>query len=188
MTHYAVISLPEEEGGDIVSIRDYKTGVIVFEGKYSSSQISKTLGSDSDAIVFFNKSDRFIHTIVEDEDLSDIINGTTSIDNTQMTIINNYFYRNKNDKSATNERINKTYRNKLISETDWTQAADITDDDLIKSKKGKTKDKTNHGKSAWAKYRKDLRDLSDHPNWPNLQPEDWPTPPDEDQIPIPHKP
>ncbi len=29
-----------------------------------------------------------------------------------------------------------------------------------------------------AQYRQALRDLPKHPNWPNLQPEDWPKPPE----------
>lgn len=54
-------------------------------------------------------------------------------------------------------------RNTLLMESDWTQAADspLSDDD----------------KAAWATYRTNLRNLSDHANWPQLLPEDWPTKP-----------
>ena len=31
--------------------------------------------------------------------------------------------------------------------------------------------------AEWAAYRQSLRDLSQHPNWPHLQPEDWPVAP-----------
>ena len=31
--------------------------------------------------------------------------------------------------------------------------------------------------SEWAAYRQAIRDLSQHPNWPQLQPEDWPVAP-----------
>tara|TARA_B100001559_G_scaffold227751_1_gene191523 strand:- start:19207 stop:19506 length:300 start_codon:yes stop_codon:yes gene_type:complete len=50
-------------------------------------------------------------------------------------------------------------RNKLLQETDWTANSDVT-----MSAKMKT-------------YRKALRDLPTHKNWPNLESSDWPTKP-----------
>ena len=124
--------------------------------------------------------------------MQDIIDGVVAtnepVDTSNMTVINNYFYYDINQKTAIDEKRFRDYRNQLLKETEWTQSADVTDDDLVKSKAGEAKDKTTHGKSAWAAYRRALRDLSDHPNWPNLNPEDWPTPPDESQIPISHRP
>jgi hypothetical protein len=57
----------------------------------------------------------------------------------------------------------RNQRNTLLMESDWTQAADspLSDDD----------------KAAWVTYRTNLRNLSDHANWPELLPEDWPTKP-----------
>lgn len=57
----------------------------------------------------------------------------------------------------------RNQRNTLLTESDWTQAADspLSDDD----------------KTAWAAYRTALRNLSDHENWPELLEEDWPTKP-----------
>lgn len=57
----------------------------------------------------------------------------------------------------------RTTRNKLLDESDWTQ---MNDSPLDTS-----------GKTAWATYRQELRDLSDHANWPHLADEDWPTKP-----------
>ena len=57
----------------------------------------------------------------------------------------------------------RTTRNKLLSESDWTQMNDSPLDTA--------------GKTAWATYRQELRDLSDHANWPHLADEDWPTKP-----------
>lgn len=54
-------------------------------------------------------------------------------------------------------------RNKLLDESDWTQMNDSPLDTA--------------GKTAWATYRQELRDLSDHANWPHLADEDWPTKP-----------
>lgn len=50
-------------------------------------------------------------------------------------------------------------RNKRLSETDWTSASDLTMSDDMKT------------------YRQALRDITKHKNWPNLENEDWPTPP-----------
>ncbi len=53
----------------------------------------------------------------------------------------------------------RTKRNQLLQETDWTANSDVT-----MSAKMKT-------------YRKSLRDLPTHKNWPNLESSDWPTKP-----------
>jgi len=54
----------------------------------------------------------------------------------------------------------RSKRNLLLSDSDWTQVADapVT-------------------ASTWATYRKALRDLPSHANWPNLKDADWPTKP-----------
>ena len=53
----------------------------------------------------------------------------------------------------------RSERNRLLQETDWTANSDVT-----MSAKMKT-------------YRKALRDLPTHKNWPNLKSTDWPTKP-----------
>ena len=53
----------------------------------------------------------------------------------------------------------RSERNRLLQETDWTANSDVT-----MSAKMKT-------------YRKALRDLPTHKNWPNLKESDWPTKP-----------
>lgn len=45
--------------------------------------------------------------------------------------------------------------------SDWTQLSDVNQ-------------KTRY---AYVAYRQALRDLTDHPNWPQLNPEDWPKKP-----------
>ena len=57
----------------------------------------------------------------------------------------------------------RTTRDKLLSDTDWTQ---MNDSPL-----------TNEAKTAWATYRQELRDLTDLDAWPNLADEDWPVAP-----------
>ena len=57
------------------------------------------------------------------------------------------------------EITNRNIRNQLLQETDWTANSDVT-----MSAKMKT-------------YRKSLRDLPTHKNWPNLKSTDWPTKP-----------
>ena len=54
---------------------------------------------------------------------------------------------------------NRAERDRLLVETDWTGMSDVT---------MTTKMKT---------YRKALRDITTHDNWPNLQEADWPTKP-----------
>ena len=54
-------------------------------------------------------------------------------------------------------------RNQYLSKTDWTQ---IPDSPLSEDQR-----------TAWANYRKSLRDLTDHENFPHLSNSDWPTQP-----------
>ena len=56
----------------------------------------------------------------------------------------------------------RSERNRLLQETDWTANSDVT-----MSAKMKT-------------YRKALRDLPTHKNWPNLESSDWPTKPSQE--------
>ena len=58
---------------------------------------------------------------------------------------------------------NRTTRDKLLADTDWTQ---MNDSPL-----------TNEAKTAWTTYRQELRDLTDSDAWPNLADEDWPVAP-----------
>lgn len=58
---------------------------------------------------------------------------------------------------------NRTKRNQLLADSDWTQ---MNDSPL-----------TDETKVAWATYRTALRDLTTHENWPNLTDSDWPTEP-----------
>lgn len=55
---------------------------------------------------------------------------------------------------------NRSTRDTLLSDTDWTQVADAPVD-----------------ATAWATYRQALRDITTHANWPNLSELDWPTKP-----------
>ncbi len=52
---------------------------------------------------------------------------------------------------------NRTKRDSLLAETDWTGMSDVT------------------MTSAMTTYRQALRDITDHSNWPNLDEADWPT-------------
>ena len=54
---------------------------------------------------------------------------------------------------------NRTKRDGLLAETDWTGMSDVT------------------MTSAMTTYRQALRDITDHANWPNLEDADWPTKP-----------
>ena len=54
---------------------------------------------------------------------------------------------------------NRTKRDSLLAETDWTGMSDVT------------------MTSAMTTYRQALRDLPAHDNWPNLEDADWPTKP-----------
>jgi len=57
----------------------------------------------------------------------------------------------------------RTTRNKLLSDSDWTQ---MNDSPL-----------SNEVKTAWATYRQELRDMSDLDTWPNIADDDWPVAP-----------
>lgn len=52
----------------------------------------------------------------------------------------------------------KIHRNALLAVSDWTQLPDVSISD----------------KTDWATYRQQLRDLTNNPNWPNV---DFPEPP-----------
>jgi hypothetical protein len=56
---------------------------------------------------------------------------------------------------------NKEMRQALLFETDWTQLSDVNQ----------------KIRYAYVGYRQALRDLPDHPNWPQLTIEDWPKKP-----------
>ena len=58
---------------------------------------------------------------------------------------------------------NRETRNKLLSDSDWTQ---MNDSPL-----------TNEAKTLWATYRQELRSLTDLDEWPNLTDDDWPVAP-----------
>ena len=58
---------------------------------------------------------------------------------------------------------NRTTRNKLLDDSDWTQ---MNDSPL-----------SNEVKTAWATYRQELRGISDLDAWPNLADDDWPVSP-----------
>ena len=58
---------------------------------------------------------------------------------------------------------NRTKRSSFLLDSDWTQ---VVDSPLTDSKK-----------VEWRTYRQALRDLPTHSNWPNLEGNDWPTPP-----------
>ena len=58
---------------------------------------------------------------------------------------------------------NRTKRNKLLADTDWTQ---MNDSPL-----------TNELKTAWSTYRQELRGITDLDAWPNLADDDWPVQP-----------
>lgn len=57
----------------------------------------------------------------------------------------------------------RSTRRQLLADTDWTQ---IPDNGL-----------SEETRAAWRTYRQQLRDLPEHPNWPDLQDDDWPNRP-----------
>jgi len=65
--------------------------------------------------------------------------------------------------TAANERSNRLIRNMLLSQTDWI---------IVKSTEAATEIPANI-----ITYRQALRDITNHPNWPNLQESDWPSKP-----------
>ncbi len=58
---------------------------------------------------------------------------------------------------------NRLDRDELLNKSDWTQISDTPLD--------------GDSKGGWANYRSELRDLTNHINWPNLNEEDWPMKP-----------
>ena len=58
---------------------------------------------------------------------------------------------------------NRTKRDGLLADSDWTQ---MNDSPL-----------TNEVKTAWATYRQELRGITDLDAWPNLADDDWPVQP-----------
>ena len=71
--------------------------------------------------------------------------------------------RNVTAQTEGNTLSNRSVRNQLLSDSDWTQ---ITDSAL-----------TDEAKALWVTYRTALRNLPAHENWPNLEADDWPTQP-----------
>ena len=65
--------------------------------------------------------------------------------------------------NETTARSNRSMRNKILADSDWTQ---MNDSPL-----------SNEDKTAWATYRQELRDVTDLDEWPNLEDADWPTKP-----------
>jgi hypothetical protein len=61
------------------------------------------------------------------------------------------------DKLAQKTEQMRLERYRLLSASDWTQVPDAPTD-----------------KAAWAAYRQALRDITQHPEWPNV---DWPIQP-----------
>ena len=64
------------------------------------------------------------------------------------------------DRDAAQSKKVRAQRNNLLSASDWTQVADAPVD-----------------QTAWATYRQELRDITQHPNWPHLEDSDWPVKP-----------
>lgn len=58
---------------------------------------------------------------------------------------------------------NRRTREQLLADTDWTQVADV--------------DLTDEEVAAYRTYRQELRDITEHDNWPMLEEGDWPTAP-----------
>jgi protein required for attachment to host cells len=71
--------------------------------------------------------------------------------------------RNVTAQTEGNTLSNRSVRNQLLSDSDWTQ---IPDSAL-----------TDEAKALWVTYRTALRNLPAHENWPNLEDADWPTKP-----------
>ena len=66
------------------------------------------------------------------------------------------------DDSSTRENV-RNIRSMYLAACDWINGADVSLSD--------------EKKAEWVVYRQALRDITDHPNFPNLLPEDWPTEP-----------
>jgi len=85
-----------------------------------------------------------------------------SVENSQVTEI--IYAGETNDSAYTDEMAeegNRVERNFLLQQSDWTQLSDINQ----------------QTRYAYVGYRQALRDLPDHPNWPRLNPDDWPKKP-----------
>ena len=67
---------------------------------------------------------------------------------------------NQEKKNELDESSNRSTRDSLLSDSDWTQVADAPVD-----------------ATAWATYRQALRDITDHANFPHLDEADWPVKP-----------
>lgn len=65
----------------------------------------------------------------------------------------------ENSNHAMSARI-RSKRDDLLLKTDWTQLSDSTAQSL-----------------NWKSYRQELRDITEHPNFPYLTEKDWPNPP-----------
>jgi len=57
----------------------------------------------------------------------------------------------------------RAIRGNMLKDSDWINGADVT--------------MTDEKKAEWVAYRQALRDITSHENWPNLEPDDWPTQP-----------
>jgi hypothetical protein len=58
--------------------------------------------------------------------------------------------------------LQRQQRNFMLADSDWTQLSDVNQ---------QTRD-------SYVGYRQALRDLPDHPNWPQLTANDWPVKPE----------
>jgi len=61
---------------------------------------------------------------------------------------------------AQNLQAKRDHRDTLLAETDWWAVSDRTMSDEERQ------------------YRQALRDITTHPNWPDVMPDDWPTKPE----------
>lgn len=92
------------------------------------------------------------------------------IQNSEPSLVNSTWTLGFTIKDKTVEQINeyddsvalsnREKRNVLLTESDWTQAADAPVDSAV-----------------WKTYRQALRDITNHANFPHLNEEDWPVKP-----------
>lgn len=66
------------------------------------------------------------------------------------------------DDTSTRENV-RNIRSQYLTACDWINGADVSLSD--------------EKKAEWVAYRQALRDITSHPNFPNLLPEDWPEEP-----------
>ena len=177
MFNFTVVYLPDSVGGDILTIRDNRKNLLIYNEKFYVNNVEIPVPSE-----------QFIRISVENQDLSDFMSGAVNLNNVNVRVVDGVVYRDVNNKSTENLRTSVKYRFRLLRDTDWTQSDDTTDDDLLESFTGKTKTSGTGGKNAWASYRQSLRILVNNPRWPNLLSSDWPIPPDTDLLSIPYKP